>query len=193
MYTHKYQQQVRPKHGLFFAIMVPAADAGTISRLFQDLRIRYGIQKNQIPENRMHVSLLPVLAADDLPEQIIQISLLVGNAVRFVEFDLTLNRVLSFRNGQDDKPLVLAADIGFAHTTNLLANHIRHTFSMISGRPTFRAGHISPHVTLAWARQCVPEQLVPPIALPVQEVALIHSHIGKSRYDILGRWPLVPR
>lgn len=185
--------KIRPKHGLFFATMVPAADAEAISRLFHDFRIRYGIQKHQIAENRLHVSLLPILAADCLPEQIIQLSLLVGSAVRFVEFDLTLNRVLSFRSRQDEKPLVLAADIASAHTTDLLANHIRHTLSMVSGHPTYRTGHINPHVTLAWAPQCVPEQLVPPVTLPVQEVALIHSHIGKSRYDILGRWPLVPR
>lgn len=190
-----YQQLVhlKPKHSLFFAIMIPPLEADMISELFHHLRIRYPIQQKQIPSKRLHVSLFPIHAADSLPETIVQKSLLTGNAIRFVEFDLSLNKVLSYRHKQEEKPLVLAADMASSRTTNRLVDHIQHTLSILSGTPTYRTAHINPHVTLVWDRLSVPEHTVPSITLPVREVALVHSHIGNSRYDVLGRWPLVSR
>lgn len=192
---HPYQLPIRtrPKNGLFFAVMVPVPEAKRISRLFDGLRTRHTIRKPQIPCNRLHVSLFHILAADSLPERIVQTSLFTGSAIRFVEFDLTLNRLLTFRNTQEEKPLVLAADAASSGTTNSLVSQLRQTFSMLSGLPIGRTAPINPHVTLVWDHLFVPEQPIPPITLPVREVALVHSHIGKSRYDILGSWRLVPR
>ncbi len=113
--------------------------------------------------------------------------------MRFVEFDLTLSRLLTFRNSQEEKPLVLAADAASSGTANDLVNRIRQTFSILSGLPSGRTAPVNPHVTLVWDRLHVPEQPIPQITLPVRKVTLIHSHIGKSRYDILGSWRLVPR
>jgi RNA 2',3'-cyclic 3'-phosphodiesterase len=194
LYTYPLPTRTRPKHGLFFAVMVPLPEAEKISRLFDGLRTRYIIRKPQIPCDRLHVSLFHILAADSLPERVVQTSLFTGSAIRFVEFDLALNRLLTFRNTQEEKPLVLAADVASSRTTNSLTSQLRQTFSILSGLPIGRTAPIKPHVTLVWDHLSVPEQPnPPPITLPVREVALIHSHIGKSRYDILGSWRLVPR
>lgn len=173
--------------------MVPLMEAQRISRLFNDLRTRHPIRKPKISNNRLHVSLFHIIAADSLPEKIVQASLLTGDAMRFVEFDLTLSRLLTFRNSQEEKPLVLAADAASSRTANDLVNRIRQTFSILSGLPSGRTAPVNPHVTLVWDRLHVPEQPIPQITLPVREVTLVHSHIGKSRYDILGSWRLVPR
>ena len=193
LYTYHFPTRTRPKHGLFFAVMVPFPETKRISRLFDGLRTHHTIRKPQIPSNRLHISLFHILAADSLPEQIVQTSLSTGSAIRFVEFDLALNRLLTFRHTQEEKPLVLAADAASSRTTNSLVNQLRQTFSILSGLPIDRTAPINPHVTLVWDHLSLPGQPIPPITLPVREVALIHSHIGKSRYDILGNWRLVPR
>jgi 2'-5' RNA ligase len=183
----------RPKHGLFFAAMVPAPQAEKISILFNCLQTRYPIQKPRIPDERLHISLLPMLTADSLPEKIIHFSQQAGDAIRFVEFDVTLDRILTYRNKQAEKPLVLAADADSTSKANGLVDRLRQTISTLSGASPYHTGSINPHVTLVWDRLSIPEQSVPPITMPIREVALVHSHIGKSKYDILGRWQLVPR
>lgn len=139
------------------------------------------------------MSLFSVFSADSLPDRIIHSSLLTGGAIRFVEFTLTLDRVLTYRNKQEQKPLVLAADTASSYTANRLVYLVQRTFFILSGLPAHPLKPISPHVTLAWDHLQLPEQPITPIALPVQEVALVHSHVGKSRYDILGRWKLTPQ
>ncbi len=192
-YTRLPSEPSRPKHGLFFAVMVPLPEAKKISSFFNDLRTRYPIRKPQIPNNRLHVSLFHILSADSLSEQSVQTSILTGNAIRFVEFGLTLNRLLTFQNRRDEKPLVLAADLASSYATNRLVTHLRQTFSILSGHPVGETAPINPHVTLVWDRLCAFEQPITQITIPVREVTLVHSHVGKSRYDILGRWRLVPR
>lgn len=191
--SHKHSTSRRPKHGLFFATMVPPSEAESISILFDRLRKHHPVQKPQIPNNRLHISLFALLAADSLPEQIIQLSRLAGDAIHFVEFDLTLDRVLTYRNKREEKPLVLAADAASTNKINGLVRHIEQTIFNQFRMARCRTKPINPHVTLTWDRLSVPEQPVPSITLPIREVALVHSHIGKSKYDILERWQLIPR
>jgi 2'-5' RNA ligase len=33
---------------------------------------------------------------------------------------------------------------------------------------------------------------VEPVEWDVDEIVLIHSHLGQTRHDILARWPLAP-
>lgn len=182
----------RPAHNLFFAIPVPGSLEEDISNMFENLKQRYLARAAQMHTPRLHVSLFRVFAGDTLPERIVELARLVGGAVRFAEFDMVLNRTLSFRSIQTEKPLVLVTDADSAHSVNRLADRITEAFTALSGVKTPRTGSFTPHLTLVWHRMTVPEQPITPIRLPVREIALIHSHVGKSRYDVLGRWELVP-
>lgn len=173
--------------------MVPDAAAGAIAHRYAELQRQFPIRKKQIPSRRLHLSLLGVCVADHLPARIVQTSLTVGAAIRFVEYDVSLTRALSYRNRRVERPCVLTADVASSLRTNRLASQIRHVFSRITGCQPYRSGPINPHVTLAWDRFSLPEQCIEPIALPVREFALVHSFIGRSQYEILGRWHLVSR
>ncbi len=48
----------------------------------------------------------------------------------------------------------------------------------------------TPHVTLLYDNQQVPEQVIEPITWRVEEFVLVHSELGKTRHHILQRWPL---
>ncbi len=182
----------RPAHNLFFAILVPCSLEEDISNVFENLKRRYQARAAQMQTSRLHVSLFRVFAGDSLPERIVELSRLAGGATRFAEFDMVLNRTLSFRSIQTEKPLVLAADADSALSVKRLADRITEAFAALSGLKAPRTGSLTPHLTLVWHRMTVPEQPIDPIRLPVREIALIHSHVGKSRYDVLGRWELVP-
>jgi 2'-5' RNA ligase len=182
----------RPAHNLFFAILVPSPLEEDISNVFENLKQRYRVRKMQVPTPRLHVSLFGVFSGDSLPQRIVELSRLVGGAIRFAEFDMVLNRTLSFRSTQTEKPLVLAADADSARSVDRLADRITEAFTALSGLKHPQTGPITPHLTLVWHRMTVPEQPIAPIKLPAREIVLIHSHVGKSRYDVLGRWEFVP-
>lgn len=181
-----------PRHNLFFAIMPPLPIAKEVSDLFDNLGMPLSVCEKKTSVSRLHLTLLSIYAAHYLPERVTQRALLTGSAIRFVEFDIVLDRVLTFRNRRVKQPLVLAANTETSLSANKLAEQIRQTFSILSGICLPRTGRITPHITLAWDSLLVPEQSVPPTTLPVREIALVHSHVGESRYDILGRWKLVP-
>lgn len=182
----------RPAHNLFFAIRVPSPLEEDISNLFENLRQRYRVRKMQVPTPRLDVSLFGLFSGDSLPERIVELSRLIGGAIRFAGFDRVPGRILSFRSTQTEKPLVLAAEADSARSMSRLADRIMEVFTALPGLKTPRPGPIIPHRTLVWHRLTVPQQPIAPIKLPVREIVLIHSHVGNSRYDGLGRRELVP-
>ena len=53
------------------------------------------------------------------------------------------------------------------------------------------APHITPHMTLCYSRQAVPEQPVPPLEWTVRRFVLLHNLRGSpGPYEVLGEWPL---
>lgn len=57
-----------------------------------------------------------------------------------------------------------------------------------------RAGwRFSPHVTLLYRNGAPFSQPIAPISWRVDELVLVHSHVGLTRHDVAGRWPLLPR
>lgn len=138
-----------PRHNLFFAIMPPLPVAKEASDLFDNLGIPLSVCGKKTSVNRLHLTLLSLHAAHYLPDRVTQRALLAGNAIRFVEFDLVLDRVLTFRNKRAKQPLVLAANAETSLSANKLVETIRQTFSILSGIRLPRTGRITPHITLA--------------------------------------------
>ena len=183
----------RPTHGLFFAIMAPPEVSGKISDTFRTFRNQYPFRKGMIAGNRLHMSLVPMFAGDRLPDDIIRTSTTIGSAIRFLEFNVVFDTALSFRNRREERPFVIVADRETSQTVNSLVHQIQNICCILSGSRGSRNRSITPHITVAWDRLSVPARAIEPIVLPAEEIALVHSHIGKSRYDILASWPLVPR
>lgn len=54
-------------------------------------------------------------------------------------------------------------------------------------RPGYKFG---PHFTLLHRRDAEFRRAIAPIGWQADELALVHSHVGLTRHDILKRWPL---
>lgn len=50
-----------------------------------------------------------------------------------------------------------------------------------------------PHVTLGYRDGRPFGERVPPVSWTATELVLIHSHLGHTKHDIIGRWPLVAK
>ena len=102
--------------------------------------------------------------------------------------DETFDRVLSFsgRTGAAH-PLVLrcneAGDAGIAALRDELGRVL-----VDHGIPHQPAG--TAHMTLLYDRAGVAEQSIPPWRWTVQELALVHSHVGQGRHERRGTWAL---
>jgi 2'-5' RNA ligase len=48
----------------------------------------------------------------------------------------------------------------------------------------------TPHMTLSYGRCSLDAQATEPVAWTVRELVLVHSFIGQTRHEVLGRWPL---
>ena len=180
----------RLRHGVFFAVLVPVELRPKIATCFAEFQTQYPFRDRMISPQRLHLSLNPVFAGECLPDRVVRFSQRVGASIRFEQFEICLDKALTYRNRQSQKPFVLASST-CSKSVNGLVDHIAEALASLSGTKAKVCRPISPHVTLIWDEVSVPECLIDPITLPVREVSLVHSHIGQSRYDILGNWPLV--
>ena len=116
--------------------------------------------------------------------------------VRAPSFQLRFDRVLSFaRAPRAKRPCVLCGPAdghpGFLHLYEALHAQLWSQVPGLQGVP--QAPRITPHMTLCYSRQAVPEQAVPPLAWTVDRFVLLHNVRGSSGpYEVLGEWPLGP-
>lgn len=170
--------------------MVPGPVAEIIGSTFDRFREMYPFRKDRIANDRLHMSLASMHAGHRLPDRVIDTSLRIGDAIQFAGFDIALDRALSFHNRSARNPFVIAASTSASCAVNQLARQIRQSAAQMTGCRVNQGGTITPHVSVVWDRLLVPEHAIEPIKLPGREVALVHSYIGQSRYEILRRWPL---
>ena len=100
-------------------------------------------------------------------------------AARIEPFQAQLNQLKSFsaRPGRA-APLVLV-------------NDRRHTGEAVEmGLAEGKPPKFTPHVTTAYSMRRIPPQPVGPISWKVTELVLIHSFVGRTKYEELGRWSL---
>src|SRR5262249_45239486 len=111
----------------------------------------------------------------------------VNAAVRMAApaFDVTFDRAVSFVGRP--RPLVLCGSGGLDELI---------VFQRALGTASEKAGlarvkrQWMPHVTLLYDEKGIEQHPIEPIRWTVREFALVHSLRGRSRYNILGRWPL---
>lgn len=112
--------------------------------------------------------------------------------VQAASCELVFEQVMSFarspRSGR--YPLVL-------RHTDVAATSALHTLHRRLGLALAQAGFrvsgsFTPHVTLSYALQALPEQAVTPVTWPATGFVLIDSHVGHSHYERLAEWPLAP-
>lgn len=177
-------------HNLFFAIMVPETDSPEFAACFQGFQKTYPFRSKPIGADRLHLSVYAVWRGNTLPHDIVQMAIRTGDTVRFTPFSVTFTEAMTYRIRRAPMPLVLTAQES-AEAVNGLRFQIGSAYLRVRGHGRYQHKSISPHVTLAWDSVIVAKQPIKPLSILAREFALVHSHVGESRYTIVKRWPLV--
>ncbi len=175
-------------HNVFFALFPDSATAARVLRRARRTCRERELTGRPIAVARLHVSLHRVgQFADTLPPRLVEEIRVAATAVNAEPFEIRFDRALSFSNSPTRNPFVLVGGENAAlHELHFALGHAlersQATFRM---RPRF-----TPHLTLLYDKRQIAEHPITPVAWTVRDFALVISIIGKSRYDIVGRWTL---
>jgi 2'-5' RNA ligase len=182
-----FEQPALPTESVFLAILPDEATAVRIAHLAQRLRDKHGLTGRPLATRRFHVSLHYVAAHP--PPRVVATASEAFEAVGMPPFRIAFDRVQSLGGkGRRNKPLVLSGGDGVAGLLQLQAQLGRAMEQAGLGRwigPSWL-----PHLTLLYDWRDVKEEAVDPVSWDVRELVLVHSLPGRSRYDLLARWPL---
>ncbi|MGZ5908375.1 MAG: 2'-5' RNA ligase family protein [Reyranella sp.] len=172
---------------LLFWAVPDAGSVGAVAKLRQELRAKHRLRGKPIATERLHVTLHHVGDFAGLPEGIVARAEAVASGLAMRPFKVEFNGALSFRGRPGNSPFVLQGDEG---VIGLLV--LQHRL----GRLMENAGlgradpHYMPHMTLLYDDRVVADEAVKPIGWAVHEFVLVHSLLGRSRYNVLARFPL---
>ena len=182
----------RPKRPerLFFGTVVDAATGLRLDE-FTDRFVRDNDLKGaRLKTERLHTSFHHVGDYKRLLPKFVYAGLQAGQAVSMPSFEVTFRLIASFesmprRDGRPPRwPVVL-----FGEGDGVFELH------KILGAAMERYGlkiveHFVPHMTLLYGSRPLAPQAIKPIRFLVNEFALIHSELGLTRYNVVGRWRL---
>lgn len=177
-----------PAHRLFLAIKPDADTAARIAQRVEQLRPVVGFKGKPLRPERLHVTLHHLGDFVQPPtEDLVARTRLAAAGLTLAPFDVAFDQVVSFHGRRDHRPFVL---VGEDSVAALMAFQAALTEALQrTGVPVPR-GQFKPHVTLLYDRGGFAPKAIEPIAWTVREFVLIHSWLGKTRYDELGRWSL---
>jgi 2'-5' RNA ligase len=166
-------------HNLFFAIRPPEEKVQEIVELTAALEIG----GTPLRPERLHVSLLALVIDGDLPAGLVEEATEVAQTVRMPPLHVIFDRVAG---GTRSAVLLPSEPLG---ALRMLRERLG--FALIRAGVDVRLDRrFSPHVTLLYGGQPMPEIEIDPITWTVDEFVLIDSHIGLTHHETLGRWSL---
>lgn len=173
-------------HHLFFAVLPGPRAADAAVCLAQALIARHGLQA-RVRAQRLHATLLSLGWEGTLSSERVAWARAAAQRVVAPAFTLRFDRVLSFRGAPHRKrPCVLCGPPG-AQGGFMALHEALHTALW----PAAPVPGTTPHMTLCYSHQPVPEAPVPPIAWTVCSFALLHNLRGSpGPYECLGTWAL---
>lgn len=178
----------RPTDRLFFALFPDAAAAQQAGELAAALCRQHGLSGRPLPRERMHVTLAHLGDFVGLPAGLVRDACQAAASLDERPFDVQLARAGSFVGRTSRLPLVALGDDG---VQALKAFHGRLDQALRrQGVRRVGGDNFVPHLTLLYDDKRVPQQAIAPLHWRAVDFALVHSHLGQTRYDILGRWPL---
>ncbi len=164
-------------HRLFFMLRPPLVLARQITSAAHWFE---GGRGTLTPE-RLHVTidiLDDFAEADAMPTQQL---LEIGAEVAAAPFAITFDRVVASAHSIALRPSGKVAGLDTLRATLLRAQTARG----IAEREGYR---FSAHMTLGYRKGAPFNERIAPIGWEVDAFELIHSHVGRTRHDVLGRW-----
>ncbi|KWO36957.1 2'-5' RNA ligase [Burkholderia sp. MSMB1459WGS] len=174
-----------PVHRFFFAVMPDPAAAGRIAGLAESMRLA---KDRPVGTERLHITLGSLGDFAYVPGAKLARARAVADRVDVPPFSVRFDKIISFNGRPGHQPLVL---LGRAGLENLIdfRRQLRRVLKRDAGLSILPSG-FTPHVTLLYGARRPDEYRIEPITWTVFDFVLIDSWLGKSHYDVLGRWPL---
>jgi RNA 2',3'-cyclic 3'-phosphodiesterase len=172
---------------LFFAIRPDEGTAARIASCTEGLRTSYGLRGKPIAAGRLHITLHFLGSFQGIPQAMVAQAIDVARFVHAAPFGITLDRAKSFYSRKERLPLVLESG-QTSPELKAFQRNLNAALKQAGLRNELRG--FTPHLTLLYDEHRVGEHAVPPIEWAVTEFVLVHSFVGHSRHEVLGRWPL---
>jgi RNA 2',3'-cyclic 3'-phosphodiesterase len=174
------------KERIFLAALPDDATAARIYALAEKLKTEQGFTGNLILPQHLHVTLFHLGDWAALPEEIVNLASAAASQVHVPAFDVAFRRAESFRNSTGVYPIVLTGDKA---QWRGLHEGLRVALAG-AGLGGATRGDFEPHVTLTYDPIRMKPHAIDPITWTVKDFVLIHSVLGKTTHNHLGRWPL---
>ena len=169
---------------LFFAIQPDEDTATCIFNSGSTLRALHRLRGRLIAPERLHITLHFL---GDFDAAVAGRAMEAVRSMRAEPIDIILDRAKSFSNRRQMRPFVL---VSAAPSHELRSFQKKLAAALLKAGLRNEVRSFKPHLTLLYDEQVVKERPVTPIRWTVHEFVLVHSFVGRSRYETLGRWPL---
>ncbi|MGE3926450.1 MAG: 2'-5' RNA ligase family protein [Lautropia sp.] len=172
-----------PRHCWFFALRPDARDAARIHAFAGELLASRGISGSRIAPERLHVTL--DLVGHDVNQAVVDAACGAADSIRLPALEVTFDTAGSF--SAPSGPFVLLGSEGLDAVRALRIS----LGSALADWGFVPPRSYEPHMTLCYdRRRRVPRAPVAPIGFHAGEFALVKSHIGLSRHEVLRTWRL---
>ncbi len=174
------------KERIFFACLPDAETAAKIYARAEAFKREHAFEGTLILPGHLHVTLFHLGDWAALPEEIVKLANEAAALVTAKPFEVAFPRAESFRNSTGVFPFVLTGD---AREWKTLHASLCTGLKKI-GLGGATQGEFKPHVTLVYDKVRVKPLKIEPVSWTVREFVLVHSALGKTVHNHLGRWPL---
>lgn len=177
-----FHRPVRVSHRLFFALRPPIV----LARQIAHAASWFETEGAPVAAERLHITIFILDDRFDLPAELVATLREVGDGVAAAPIAIVLDRV-----GGGERSIALRPGRRIAA---LDALHRQLGERSRAAGAESRAGYaFNPHMTLGYRDGQPFGMAVPPVAWTARELLLIHSHLGRTRHEVVGRWPLADR
>lgn len=173
-------------HALYFALVPDDVAKAQLLAVQETCARRFGLP-SVTKQDLLHLTLCAPHARSRIREPLPVALAKVGDRLAFSAVDVRLTTATRFGGAFGHPSLVLRAEGGAL----LEMRRALVKAMLLEGLQVESPRSFAPHVTVAYSN-ALPEgdEPIEPICWNTQDFVLIHSHFGRSRHDLLGRWPL---
>ncbi|MEG3161942.1 2'-5' RNA ligase family protein [Sphingomonas sp. LB2R24] len=167
------------RHRLFFAIRPPLP----LARQITAAAVWFETDGDKLRPEHLHVT-IDILDDHDRVSTALERDLkAIGDAVEAAPFALQFDTAVG-----SERSIALRSR---HKNASLAALHQRIAVARESAGLSQRKGYqFSPHMTLGYRDGAPFTQTIAPIGWAADAFVLVHSHVGRTRHDVIGRWLL---
>ncbi len=151
-----------------------------------NLLITHGVTGNRITPDRLHITL--GFVGHDVGAEVVDMVCRAADSVSFPTLEPRFDSIMTL--SAPSGPVVLLGADGLNEVRNLRT-------ALVCAMANFGFNPLrkyQPHMTLSYdPEHRLPPTSIEPISFPATEFALVRSHIGLSRHEVMRTWSLSAR